>query len=247
MSKIIVALDYENPLDALEMCAKLRDVVDGFKINHALWSQSVYIKDYTKDNELFVDCKLWDTPNTVKTVLQKIVDKGATMTTICTHNNEAVFEAIQPFADQTKLLGVTYLTSWSSKELKSITNQNGPLLWRNNIDRIRPYGFAGMICSPSDLATVNPLAKDMIKVCPGIQYESENTGQSRTTTPTQAVELGADYLVIGRSITQAVDPIATANEIRKELDKLAPDYLVTQYPDGFSKDWSRYGRTETQD
>ena len=49
-SKIIVALDYTNPLDALEMAAKLRDVVDGFKINHALWSQSVYIKDYTKDN-----------------------------------------------------------------------------------------------------------------------------------------------------------------------------------------------------
>ena len=46
--KIIVALDYTNPLEALEMCAKLRDVADGFKINHALWSQSVYIKDYTK-------------------------------------------------------------------------------------------------------------------------------------------------------------------------------------------------------
>ncbi len=247
MAKLIVALDYTNPLDALEMCAKLRDVVDGFKINHALWSQSVYIKDYTKDNELFVDCKLWDTPNTVKQVLEKIVDKGATMTTISTHNNPAVFEAIQPFAEQTKLLGVTYLTSWSGQELKAITNQNAPLLWRNNIDRIRPYGFAGIICSPNDLATVNPLATNMIKVCPGIQYQSENTGQSRTTTPTQAVQLGADCLVIGRSITQAVDPIATANQIRKELDMLTPDYYVRNYPDGFSKEWMEHGRTETQD
>ena len=94
MSKIIVALDYTNPLDALEMCAKLRGIVDGFKINHALWSQSVYIKDYTEAGELFVDCKLWDTPNTVKTVLQKIVDKGATMTTVSTLNNLATFDAI---------------------------------------------------------------------------------------------------------------------------------------------------------
>ena len=100
MSKIIVALDYTNPLEALEMCAKLRDVADGFKINHALWSQSVYIKDYTQAGELFVDCKLWDTPNTVKQVVQKIVDKGATMTTICTHNNEAVFQELKPFTKE---------------------------------------------------------------------------------------------------------------------------------------------------
>ena len=95
MTKIIVALDYTNPLDALEMTAKLRGHADGFKINHALWSQSVYVKDYCEGNELFIDLKLWDTPNTIDTVLQKIVDKGATMTTISTLNNEAVFETIQ--------------------------------------------------------------------------------------------------------------------------------------------------------
>ena len=129
MAKIIVALDYTNPLDALEMAARLRDVVDGFKINHALWSQSVYIKDYTKDNELFIDCKLWDTPNTVKQVLQKIVDKGATMTTICTHNNTAVFEAVQPFAEQIKLLGVTYLTSWHGQERAELFKDTVQVMW----------------------------------------------------------------------------------------------------------------------
>ena len=91
MTKLIVALDYVNPLDALEMTAQLRDVVDGFKINQSLWSQSVYVKDYTSAGDLFIDCKLWDTPNTVKQVVQKIVDKGATMTTISTLNNTAVF------------------------------------------------------------------------------------------------------------------------------------------------------------
>ena len=98
MSKIIVALDYTDPLDALEMIAKLRGIVDGFKINHALWNESNYIKDY-EFNELFIDCKLWDTPNTVKTVMQKIIDKGATMTTVSTLNNKAVFDELEDFKD----------------------------------------------------------------------------------------------------------------------------------------------------
>ena len=100
MSKVIVALDYTNPLDALEMCAKLRDVVDGFKINHMLWEQSEYLRDC---GELFVDCKLWDTPNTVKEVLQKIIDKGATMVTVSTFNNNAVFYECSRFSNQIKI------------------------------------------------------------------------------------------------------------------------------------------------
>ena len=87
------------------MCAKSRGVVDGFKITHALWSQSVYIKDYTEAGELFVDCNP-DIPNTVKTVLQKIVDKGATMTTVSNLNNLATFHAIEEFKDSLMICGV---------------------------------------------------------------------------------------------------------------------------------------------
>ena len=214
MTKIIVALDYTNPLDALEMTAKLRGHVDGFKINHALWSQSVYVKDYCEGNELFIDLKLWDTPNTIDTVLQKIVDKGATMTTISTLNNEAVFETIQKYSSQIKLLGVTYLTSWSTKDLQKIVNQNAPVMWRENILKIMPYGFAGMVCSAKDIDTVNAIAPNMLKVCPGI---GNNTGQRRTTTPKEASDLGADYLVIGRYITESSNPIDTIQNIRNGL------------------------------
>ena len=214
MTKLIVALDYTNPLDALEMTAKLRGHVDGFKINHALWSQSVYIKDYCESGELFIDLKLWDTPNTIDTVLRKIVDKGATMTTISTLNNQAVFEAVSKYSNQIKLLGVTYLTSWTSEDLKNIVNQNALVMWRENIMRIMPYDFAGMICSAKDISTVNAIAPNMIKVCPGI---GGNTGQQRTTTPKQAVDMGADYLILGRTITKANDPIKEINNIRNSL------------------------------
>jgi len=217
--KIIVALDYTNPLDALEMAAKLRHHVDGFKTNHTLWSQSVYIKDYTEGKELFVDCKLWDTPNTVKQVVQKIVDKGATMTTICTHNNEAVFEELEQFSNQIKLLGVTYLTSWSGSDLLDILNYSSSdvdTMWRDNITRVQKYGFAGMVCSPVDLATIRPkeYTKDLITVCPGI---GSNKGQVRSVTAREAVNMGADYLVIGRTITESDDPIKTIQQIRESL------------------------------
>ena len=150
-------------------------------------------------------------------MVHKIVDKGATMTTICTHNNEAVFEELEQFSDQIKLLGVTYLTSWSGSDLLDILHylpKGVDVMWRDNIDKIRPYGFAGMICSPKDLEVVKPLAQDMITVCPGI---GANKGQVRTVSARQATDLGSDYLVIGRTITESSNPVKTIQDIREEL------------------------------
>ena len=210
--KIIVALDDINPERNIEIAGQLRGQVEGFKINHLMWEHTSLIRNLA--DELFIDFKLWDTPNTVKQVMQRIVDKGATMTTVCTLNNHAVFEELQEYKDKVKLLGVTYLTSWRGSDLLEIMQWlpgGNKVMWRENIDRVRPYGFAGMICSPKDLSTVNPLAPQMLKVCPGI---GKNKGQVRTVTPRQAVDLGADYLVIGRAITNSDDPVKTVEEIR---------------------------------
>ncbi len=215
MSKIIVALDNTDVQANIEIASKLKNKVDGFKINHLMWEYTDAIRDLA--DELFIDCKLWDTPNTVKQVVQKIVDKGATMTTICTHNNRAVFEEIQPFTDQIKLLGVTYLTSWTGSDLLEIMNYlpgGVRVMWRDNIDKIKPYGFAGMICSPKDLEVVKPLTYGMIKVCPGI---GTNKGQVRTVSARQATDMGANYLVIGRTITESLDPVETIQNIKEEL------------------------------
>jgi len=212
MTKIIIALDNTSAKANVEIASKLKNKVDGFKVNHLMWEYTDAIRDLA--DELFIDCKLWDTPNTISQVMKRIVSKGATMTTISTLNNSAVFEELQDFRNKIKLLGVTYLTSWNGEDLLSIVHQNAPLLWRENIDRVRPYGFAGMICSPKDLQTVNPLAPHMIKVCPGI---GTNSGQSRTTTPQQAKELGADYLVIGRTVTESNDPVQTVLDIKESL------------------------------
>ena len=214
---IIVALDYTNPLEALEMAAKLRDHVDGFKINHALWSQSVYIKDYTS-KELFIDCKLWDTPNTIKTVVEKIIAKGASMTTISTFNNPEVFETLKQYNNDIRLLGVTSLTSWTPQEEYDIHHKSPYHIWDTHITKIKD-NFAGIICPVPDLPIIDKIDPDydLIRVCPGIKYETELKGQARTGTPKEAMELGADYVVIGRSITQASDPVEKVKEIYDSL------------------------------
>ena len=215
MSKIIVALDNTDVEENIEIASRLKNKVDGFKVNHLMWEHTDVIRDLA--DELFIDCKLWDTPNTVKEVVKKIVDKGATMTTICTHNNRPVFEELQQFSDQIKLLGVTYLTSWTGSDLLEIMNYlpgGVRVLWRENIDKIRPYGFSGMICSPKDLEVVKPLTYGMIRVCPGI---GSNKGQVRTVSAKEAIDMGANYLVIGRTITESLDPVKTIQDIREEL------------------------------
>jgi len=214
---IIVALDYTNPLEALEMAAKLRDHVDGFKINHALWSQSVYIKDYTS-KELFIDCKLWDTPNTIKTVVEKIIAKGASMTTISTLNSHEVFETLKQYKNDIRLLGVTSLTSWTQQEEHDIHHKSPYHIWETHITKIRD-NFAGIICPVPDLPIIDKIDPEynLIRVCPGIKYETKLKGQSRTGTPREAYELGADYLVIGRSVTQARDPVERVKEIYDSL------------------------------
>ena len=215
---IIVALDYTNPLEALEMAAKLRDHVDGFKINHALWSQSVYIKDYT-DKELFIDCKLWDTPNTIKTVVEKIIAKGATMTTISTFNNPEVFETLKQYNNDISLLGVTSLTSWSSVEELHLYKQTSPEIWKEHIDKII-HNFDGIVCSVPDLHHIDKVDPhyDLIRVCPGIKERQRTlSGQAKTETAVAAMRAGADYVVIGRSITEASDPVEKVKEIYDSL------------------------------
>ena len=119
--KIIISLETKESLDIIPYLGKY---VDGVKINHLLWNELDF--DIQEGKELFVDFKLWDTPNTMKTVVKKIIEKGGTMTTISSYNNPAALEAVSEFKDDIKLLGVTYLTSWSDQEQYNIVQEMQP-------------------------------------------------------------------------------------------------------------------------
>ena len=94
--KIIIALDNMSFDDALLMVVQLGPYVDGFKINHTLWDFTQMFKNY--EGELFVDFKLFDTPNTVCSVVEMILKKGGTMATINTFNNSEVFKSLHQYS-----------------------------------------------------------------------------------------------------------------------------------------------------
>jgi len=211
--KILVALDGMDFEKAFGMYVQLAPHCDGFKINHTLLEHSSMFANY--EGEVMVDLKLWDTPNSVCSIVEKILETPATMCTVSTLNNEEVFKELHQYSEDIKLLGVTYLTSWSSTEQFEIIREMPYDMWRRNLTRIRKYGFAGIVCSAHDISDIKD--DSILRICPGITFQSSNSGQSRTTSPRRAMELGADYAVIGRSITKAKDPVEIITEIKKSL------------------------------
>ena len=211
--KILVALDGMDFEKAFGMYVQLAPHCDGFKINHTLLEHSSMFTKY--EGEVMVDLKLWDTPNSVCSIVEKILETPATMCTVSTLNNEEVFKELHQYSEDIKLLGVTYLTSWSSTEQFEIIREMPYDMWRRHLGRIRKYGFAGIVCSAHDIKDMKD--DSILRICPGITFQSSNSGQSRTTSPRRAMELGADYAVIGRSITKAKDPVELITEIKKSL------------------------------
>ena len=207
MTKIILSLETE---ESLEIIPYLGKYIDGIKINHLLWNELDF--NVEEGKELFVDLKLWDTPNTVKTVVERIIKKGGTMTTISTFNNEKVFDELEQYKDDIKLLAVTYLTSWNRDEQYQICREMPDFMWRRHLSRVK--GFYGVVCSAQDIGMLSGADKNLKRVCPGITYGNNNSGQVRTTTPKEAQDLGADYIVIGRAITESENPLETLKQIR---------------------------------
>jgi orotidine-5'-phosphate decarboxylase len=212
--QIIIALDNMSFDNALESMILLGPLVDGFKINHTLLEHTSMFKNY--EGELMVDLKLWDTPNTICSVVEKILKTPATMVTISTFNNSEVFQCLHQYSEDIKLIGVTYLTSWSAAEQYQITREMPYDMWRRHLTRIRKYGFTGIVCSAHDIKDMKD--DSVLRICLGINFKSSNSGQTRTTSPRIAKDLGADYAVIGRSITQSSDPEETIMSIKKTLE-----------------------------
>ena len=205
-------MDFEK---AFNMYVQLAPHCDGFKINHTLLEHSSMFTNY--EGEVMVDLKLWDTPNSVCSIVEKILDTPATMCTVSTFNNSEVFKCLHQYSEDIKLLGVTYLTSWSPEEQLQITREMLDDMWRRNLTRIRKYGFAGIVCSADDISDIDNIDTDLLRLCPGITFRSSNSGQVTTKSPRQAQELGADYAIIGRSITKANQPVETIEAIKKSL------------------------------
>jgi len=225
--KIIVAIDLSNLNKALKLVNKLKKEVFAFKLGHEFFYNfgiDGYKKIYNICPKIFLDLKLHDIPNTVEKGLKAICKLKPIFTTIHISGGDAMLEASNIKTNKrTKILGVTVLTSLNHQQtLKYYKENNVNRLVKKYARYAKQNNITGLVCSPLEIGVIRKeVGKEMIIVVPGIRPEKENFNnrddQKRVLTPKEAIKLGADYLVIGRPITESKNPLATIKKINKSI------------------------------
>ena len=229
---ILVALDTPTAGEALDLAAAVAPWVAGFKVGLELLmgpGPSV-IGDLSEfDRPVFADAKLHDIPNTVARAARQLGEAGARWVTVHASGGPRMMEAaVTGLSEGSEgrpagILAVTVLTSFDDLEAIGVPDTI-PSQVRRLASMAADSGVEGAVCSAQEIQTVTEAAPELIRVVPGIRPAgSDHHDQARVATPAQALSAGADYLVIGRAITTAVDPAAAASQIGTAILERGPD------------------------
>jgi orotidine-5'-phosphate decarboxylase len=225
--KIIVALDFDNINKATKLVKELKKEAYAFKIGHEFFYNfgiSGYKKIYNISPKIFLDLKLHDIPNTVQKGLKAISKLKPIFTTIHISGGDEMQKiSVLKNIKETNILGVTVLTSLDEKQtLKYYKEKNVNNLVKKFANYAKKNNLSGLVCSPLEINIVRrEVGKKMILVVPGIRpiknISSKKDDQKRTLTPKQAIDLGADFLVIGRPIIESKNPLETIKKINQSI------------------------------
>lgn len=226
--RIIVPLDVPNLEEAIALVNKLPQVTF-WKVGLELFVSAgaeilQFLKD--KDKRIFLDLKFHDIPNTVAGACRSASKYGVDLLTLhATIGKKALqgaVEAISTAEKPPKLLAITILTSLNSRDLAFDLKipLELPEYALHMALLAKEAGINGAVCSPHEAAQLrNVCGDDFLLVCPGVRPSWAKTGdQKRVMTPAQAMTAGANYLVIGRPITQAENPVEAWSKICAEVD-----------------------------
>ena len=143
------------------------------------------------------------------------------MVSICAHNSQETFERLKLLSDQIRLVGVASLTSWDLETERAITNRVSYDVWQQAMNKLRRYNFQDLVCPVTDLKIIKSIdlsgPASFRYICPGIVFEKETSGQTRTGTPKEAKDGGADYIILGRTVTEAKNPNEVLVKIKGSL------------------------------
>jgi orotidine-5'-phosphate decarboxylase len=225
---ILVALDVPTEESALALARQLTPVVAGFKIGSQLFTSAgpgIVKAIRALERQVFLDLKFHDIPNTVAKAVESATRLGVQMLTIHTGGGSDMMRAAEESAHKTAsqsggtaplVLGVTVLTSMESRTLDEVGCETNVA---KQVERLALLavrsGLRGLVCSPLEIAALRQLLPEGIQlVTPGIRTGSEKADdQKRTLSAKEALAAGADWLVIGRPIYAAADPVAAARGI----------------------------------
>jgi orotidine-5'-phosphate decarboxylase len=220
---IIVALDVDSVEEARAIVRRIGDGTSFYKVGLELYSVAgtEYVKELLSEGKrVFLDLKLYDIGETVKRATARISELGVTFLTVHAVN-QVMKAAVEGRQCQTlQILAVTVLTSFDQQDVNGMGYQM--TLQELVSFRVRQAVEAkvdGLICSPVEVSGVRKIAgTEMCLVTPGVRSTGAAAGdQKRVATPQQAIRDGADYLVIGRQVTRAVDPRRACEEILAEI------------------------------
>lgn len=226
--KVIVALDFATEAQALKLVDGLDPTMCRLKVGKEMFTHMgpSFVKSLeNRGFGVFLDLKFHDIPNTVARAVAAAADLGVWMVNVHASGGprmmEAAVKAFEPYGAKRPLLtAVTVLTSMDEEQLRAV-GITCPL--EEQVLRLatltRDCGLDGVVCSAREAAMLRQhLGQDFKLVTPGIRPRNAEVGdQIRVVTPADAIKLGSSYLVMGRPITKALDPIAALKAVNAEL------------------------------
>jgi orotidine-5'-phosphate decarboxylase len=221
--RLIVALDLPEVAEAERLVARLGDSVSFYKIGMELaygGGFTLIERLATSGKQVFLDLKLHDIPNTVERAVAQIARLGATFLTVHAYPQTMRAAVAGRGGSALKLLGVSVLTSCDDADLHEAGYAFGvDALVARRAAQAEAEGIDGLVASPAEAALLRRrLGERLVLVTPGIRPSGAASGdQKRVAAPGQAIRDGADYLVVGRPVTQASDPRAAAEAIVAEI------------------------------
>ena len=222
---VIIACDFKNKNETLKFLSLFKKRKPFVKIGMELFyaeGPSIVKEIKKRGHKIFLDLKLHDIPNTVRKSMSVLSKLNVDMVNCHASGTKAMMKAAREgLGNKTKLIAVTQLTSTDQK-----TMQQDLLIDRDLNKVVMHYaktakgaGLDGVVCSPLEAAKVHEACgESFLTVTPGIRFpEGEKGDQKRVMTPAQAKRIGSDYIVVGRPITAADDPVAAYERCVKEF------------------------------
>lgn len=226
-SKVIVALDFNNLTEVMEFVRQIKPSECRLKVGKELFTAygpQIIRELQVLGFEIFLDLKFHDIPNTVYKAIRVAADLGVWMVNVHASGGREMLtkarQAIEDSQHKPLLIAVTILTSLSESAVAEIGYQHSLVEQTLHLARLSyECGLDGVVCSAHEAAAIKlATSAEFLTVTPGIRLNTDKVDdQTRIMTPSIAVASGADYLVIGRPITQSVLPIETLQGINQSL------------------------------
>ena len=202
--RLIIALDFKNIDEMSHFISNLDPQKCIVKVGLQLFiSEGPKVLDFLSQRgfEIFLDLKLHDIPNTVRKSVEEISQYNVKLTTIHLQGGRDMIQAANQVKGDTKILGVSLLTSLDESDTRELYNNDFEKQFNNLINLAKETKVDGIVCSSQELELITD--PSLIKVVPGIRNQESSDDQKRVMTSSEAYSNGADYIVVGRPITQA--------------------------------------------